>query len=154
MQSPHVSLEEYNKLKVRCNDLEAEIVRLKKTPTREKELADALEIALRRNELFEKRKRRASHLQEEDKVKIVKLIKKEFGISEELLKSKMRDARISFARNIAIYLFYNRAGMTATTIARFLGRDHSTVISNLRTIERGIQDKDWHVLEAIKKITF
>lgn len=66
---------------------------------------------------------------------IQKLVAKQFGIDEELLRAKTRKQEIVAARQVAMYLCKELTTSTLNTIGlHFGGRDHSTVIHAQQTV--------------------
>jgi chromosomal replication initiator protein len=66
---------------------------------------------------------------------IQKLVAKQFGVEEELLRAKTRKQEIVQARQVAMYLCKELTPSTLNTIGlHFGGRDHSTVIHAQQTV--------------------
>lgn len=80
--------------------------------------------------------------------KIVKGIASHYGIkSEDLLgKSQMRE--FALPRQVAMYLCRERLQMPYQKIGELFGRDHSTVMSSVKAIQKGIEDKKGDLIEA------
>jgi len=83
--------------------------------------------------------------------KIVKSIAAHFGIrSEDLLgKSQMREYAVP--RQAAMYLCRERLKMPYQKIGELFDRDHSTVISSVKLIQKAVDEKNPDILAAIGK---
>jgi chromosomal replication initiator protein len=83
---------------------------------------------------------------------IQKIIASEFGISVEAMRSKSRTAKVTFPRQIAIYLAREMTGMPLVEIGkRFGGRDHSTVLHAYGKIA-GMARQDSSLQERLEKM--
>ncbi len=84
---------------------------------------------------------------------IIKCVAKQFGTTSEKLKGPDRRKEIKTPRNIAMLLLRDEAKLTAVRIGELLGRDYSTVLSNIKTMERDIENDSVlsDTVEAIKK---
>lgn len=84
--------------------------------------------------------------------KIVKAVAAHYGIrSEDLLgKSQMRECAIP--RQAAMYLCREKLKMPYQKIGEFFHRDHSTVMSSVKLIQKAVEEKKREVIEAIEKI--
>jgi len=67
--------------------------------------------------------------------RILEKVAKKYGIAVEDLKGNKRTKEIAYARHIAIYLLRKLTDMSYPQIGKLLKRDHSTIISSLRTVE-------------------
>jgi chromosomal replication initiator protein len=75
-----------------------------------------------------------------------------FGFPDDLLRAKTRKKEIAQARQISMYLCKMLTDNSLKTIGlHFGGRDHSTVIHAVNTIEQS-KDQDTKIREAIEKI--
>ena len=75
---------------------------------------------------------------------IQRLICKHFNINLGDLKSKRRLKNITLPRHIAMYLCRKHTSMPSAFIGfKFGGRDHSTVIHALKSLERKIRQDPW-----------
>lgn len=83
---------------------------------------------------------------------ILRAVCAEFGVTKDDLLSKKREATISQARQIAMYLLREDAGLTVARIGRELERDHSTVLHGCGRIETAIADSDESIIQAISAV--
>ncbi|HEY8286113.1 MAG TPA: DnaA/Hda family protein [Chloroflexota bacterium] len=83
---------------------------------------------------------------------ILKAVCAEFGVSKDDLLSKKREATISQARQITMYLLREDAGLTVARIGRELERDHSTVLHGCKRIESSIVSTDDSIVSAISAV--
>jgi chromosomal replication initiator protein len=85
---------------------------------------------------------------------IQRIVANEFNIPEDMLRAKTRKKEIALARQISMYLAKNLTNHSLKTIGlHFGGRDHTTVIHAIRTIEK-LQKKDSSLrdrLETLKR---
>ena len=87
--------------------------------------------------------------------RIVDKVSRKYGISVEDIKSRKRTKDIASARHIAIYLIRRLTDMSLPAIGKYMGRDHSTIMSSLDTIENEIARNavfDVEINELIKSI--
>jgi chromosomal replication initiator protein len=83
---------------------------------------------------------------------ILRAVCAEFGVTKDDLLSKKREATISQARQIAMYLLREDAGLTVARIGRELERDHSTVLHGCGRIETAIATSDDSIISAISAV--
>jgi len=83
---------------------------------------------------------------------ILRAVCAEFGVTKDDLLSKKREATISQARQIAMYLLREDAGLTVARIGRELERDHSTVLHGCGRIETAIAGSDESIISAISAV--
>jgi chromosomal replication initiator protein len=83
---------------------------------------------------------------------ILRAVCAEFGVTKDDLLSKKREATISQARQITMYLLREDAGLTVARIGRELERDHSTVLHGCKRIESSIVTTDDSILSAISAV--
>jgi chromosomal replication initiator protein len=70
---------------------------------------------------------------------IADVVSEHTGVSRELLAAKSRKRKTVFARHVAMYFAKHLSGKPLTSIGRFFGgRDHSTVLHAVRSIEHQI----------------
>ena len=66
--------------------------------------------------------------------------------------SDKRNANVASARRVAIYILREVTGMSMEEIGReFSGRDHSTIVYSLKTMERDMKN-DQHLRETVSDI--
>jgi chromosomal replication initiator protein len=68
--------------------------------------------------------------------KIFAAVYRKYNIKKEDIVSSKRTKDIANARHIAVYVIRQVTEMSLPNIGKILGRDHSTVISSLDTIEK------------------
>ncbi len=75
---------------------------------------------------------------------IQKVICRHFNIGMGELKSKRRSSNIILPRHLAMYLCRKHTSAPSSMIGfKFGGRDHSTVIQALKSVERKIKQDPW-----------
>jgi chromosomal replication initiator protein len=77
-----------------------------------------------------------------------------YGLPRAVLLSKSREMTVAQARQVAMYLLREDAGLTATQVGQELGRDHSTVLHGHARIARALGGGDAImnvVLDSIRK---
>ena len=77
-----------------------------------------------------------------------------YGVSRPVLVSKSREMTVAQARQVAMYLLREDAGLTASQIGQELGRDHSTVLHGHARIASALEEGDaimTVVLDSIRK---
>lgn len=80
------------------------------------------------------------------------VIEEQYGVTHEELIGPRRNANIAKARHIAIYLAIEMCEMTTTAVgAEFGGRNHSTVSTSYKKVQRMIQE-DRTVTEDLKSL--
>jgi chromosomal replication initiator protein len=83
---------------------------------------------------------------------ILRAVCAEFGITKDDLLSKKRDATISHARQITMYLLREDAGLSVARIGRELERDHSTVLHGCKRIDTSLMSSEDAVISAISAV--
>ncbi|MES2274293.1 MAG: DnaA/Hda family protein [Chlamydiota bacterium] len=85
--------------------------------------------------------------------KLIKSLAHHYGIrSEDLLgKSQMRE--FALPRQMAMYLCREKLKMPFQKIGELFDRDHSTVMSSVKQIKKGIEEKKGDLLEVLAKIS-
>jgi chromosomal replication initiator protein len=83
---------------------------------------------------------------------ILRAVCAEFGVTKDDLLSKKREATISQARQIAMFLLREDAGLTVARIGRELERDHSTVLHGCKRIEGATSSNDESIISAISAV--
>jgi len=74
---------------------------------------------------------------------IQRIVAEHFDLPEDMMRAKSRKKEVAFARQVAMYLCKEVTKHSLKTIGlHFGGRDHSTVIHALQTIERSLQEDD------------
>lgn len=86
--------------------------------------------------------------------RIIEEVAKTYDISPEDIRSKKKSGVIPLARQVSIYLVHKLTKMSQESIGNeFGGRDHSTIVYSLKTINRKIETdpKTKAIVEDIKK---
>jgi chromosomal replication initiator protein len=65
-----------------------------------------------------------------------------YGVSRPMLLGKSRELTVAQARQVAMYLLREDAGLTASQIGQELGRDHSTVLHGHARIASALEEGD------------
>lgn len=81
--------------------------------------------------------------------RIVKAVAGHYGITSEDLLGKSQMREYALPRQVAMYLCRERLKMPFQKIGELFGRDHSTVMSSVKQVQKGIEDKK---IEAIDQI--
>ena len=75
-----------------------------------------------------------------------------FNVSPVDIRGTKRNANVASARRVAIYILREVTGMSMEEIGReFSGRDHSTIVYSLKTMERDMKN-DQHLRETVSDI--
>lgn len=81
---------------------------------------------------------------------IQRVICKQFKVNIGDLKSKKRFKNIILARHIAMYLCRKHTSLPSAFIGfKFGGRDHSTVLHALKSLERKLRQDPWIVMSIM-----
>ncbi len=84
--------------------------------------------------------------------KIVKGIASHYGIKSEDLLGKSQTREFALPRQVAMYVCRERLQMPYQKIGELFGRDHSTVMSSVKAIQKGIEEKKGDLIEATHSI--
>lgn len=68
--------------------------------------------------------------------KILSVVSNKYGIPVEDIKSRKRTSNIASARHIAIYVIKKLTDRSLPAIGRLFGRDHTTIINSIETVEK------------------
>lgn len=71
--------------------------------------------------------------------KVFTSVFKKYGIPREDILSPRRTKEIAFARHMTVYLIRNITEMSLPNIGKLMGRDHSTILSSIDTIEKKLR---------------
>ena len=71
--------------------------------------------------------------------RIIKAVSVKYGVSEDDIRSGRRSREIAGARNISMYVARRLTDMSFPQIASEFGRDHTTVMSNIKSVESRIK---------------
>ena len=84
--------------------------------------------------------------------KIIGEVSRTFNVSPADIRGTKRNANVASARRVAIYILREVTGMSMEEIGReFSGRDHSTIVYSLKTMERDMKN-DQHLRETVSDI--
>lgn len=85
--------------------------------------------------------------------KIISIVADYYNLTPSQLKGKIRTSQIALARHIAMYLIYSLMNVSTIKIGKiFGGKDHSSVLSAIKKIEKGIKE-DPATKEVIDELT-
>ena len=70
--------------------------------------------------------------------RIFGVVSKKYNVSVDEIKGKRRNDNIANARHICIYLIRNMTEMSLSAIGELFSRDHTTIISSIKKVERDI----------------
>jgi len=87
--------------------------------------------------------------------RILKVVCRHYGISEENIKSKNRTDSVANARHTAIYIIKELTDLTLNEIGQIFGRNHATVIASINKVNtnmRTIKNADADIKRMIKEI--
>jgi chromosomal replication initiator protein len=84
--------------------------------------------------------------------KIVKAVAAHYGITSEDLLGKSQTREIALARQVAMYLCREKLQLPYQKIGEAFSRDHSTVMSSIKQIQKGIEEKKADLLDALRLI--
>ena len=87
--------------------------------------------------------------------RILKVVCRHYGISEENIKSKNRTDTVANARHTAIYIIRELTSLTYNEIGKIFDRNHATVIASLSKVNtnlRTIKNADADIKRMIKEI--
>ena len=83
---------------------------------------------------------------------IIKAVARQFDLSEKEILGKGRKQEFAVARQVAMYLCRNRLKMPFTHIGRFFTRDHSTVMSSVKLVERDLEKEKGSFAAPLEQI--
>ena len=84
--------------------------------------------------------------------KIINEVSRTYNVMPADVRGKKRNANVSAARQMAMYIIREITGMSMEAIGSEFGRDHSTVVYSINTMEKNIQ-RDRHLKETVDDIT-
>lgn len=79
--------------------------------------------------------------------RIIYTVAEKYGVEEEDLRGKKRMKEIAWARHVAIYIMREKTDMSLPAIGNEFGRDHTTVLSSYKIIEKEIADNPSFAVE-------
>ena len=84
--------------------------------------------------------------------KIISEVSRTYNVPAADIRGTKRNANVSAARRVAIYILREVTGMSMEDIGReFSNRDHSTIVYSLKTMERDMKE-DQHLRETVDDI--
>jgi chromosomal replication initiator protein len=84
--------------------------------------------------------------------KIIALVSAKYGIRSEDLLGKSQSQECSFPRQIAMYLCRQKLRLSFQGIGRLFSRDHSTVMTSIKQIEKRVGIPDKELLHSLSEI--
>ena len=87
--------------------------------------------------------------------RIFEKVAKKYGVSVDDIKGVKRTKDIAYARHITIYMIRKLTDMSLPQIGKLFNRDHTTILSSIKTIERELGSNsvtDIEIGELIKEI--
>lgn len=84
--------------------------------------------------------------------KIIRIVAEHFDISTDKILSKSQNRECALPRQIAMHLCRHQLNMPFTKIGELFSRDHSTVMSSVDNIQKGIEGKNRDTTSAIAAI--
>lgn len=87
--------------------------------------------------------------------KIFRTVSKKYSVSPDEIKGKRRTESIASARHICIYLMRQLTDLSQSAIGVYFDRDHTTILSSLKTVERNIATNpsfDYEIEELLREI--
>ena len=84
--------------------------------------------------------------------KIINEVARTYNVLPADIRGKKRNANVSAARQMTMYIIREITGMSMEAIGSEFGRDHSTVVYSINTMEKNIA-KDRHLKEMVDDIT-
>ena len=82
------------------------------------------------------------HWEAFDMAEIVKAVAKHYRITEAEIYGRTKPVRIARARQVAMYLIRTKLKLSYPRIGKFMGRDHTTVLSGRRAVARRIHQAE------------
>ena len=87
--------------------------------------------------------------------RILNVVCRHYGITEESIKSKNRTDTIANARHTAIYIIRELTSLTYSEVGKIFGRNHTTVIASINKVStnlRTVKNADAEIQRMIKEI--
>ena len=75
--------------------------------------------------------------------KIISEVSRSYNVSESDILSNKRSANLVLARKVAMYITREITDLSYKTIGEAFGKDHTTVLYGVQTIEKFLQDKPY-----------
>ena len=88
--------------------------------------------------------------------KIIETVSKKYGIPIDEIYGKSRSKPVSSARNVSIYIIRKITSLSLKEIGSLFDRDHTTVMSSIKSVEKEIEVKplvEIEISEMIKELT-
>lgn len=83
---------------------------------------------------------------------IIEEVSKHFGIRIEDIYSQNKSREFSLPRQVAIYLCRMKLKEPYMKIGKLLGRDHSTILTSVKSIQKSIEKKNFDILQSLREI--
>ncbi len=84
---------------------------------------------------------------------IISQVCKFYGVEESTLRGSQKTKGIAAARQVAMYLIRKLTSISLPDIGKEFGKDHSTVIYNIRKVEVALKNNDTALENALRDIT-
>ena len=88
--------------------------------------------------------------------KVIETVSKKYGIPLDEIYGRKRTKPISNARNVSVYIIRKITSLSLNEIADLYNRDHTTIMSSIKSVEAEIAQNpllDIEIAEMIKEIT-
>ena len=88
--------------------------------------------------------------------KVIETVSKKYGIAVDEIYGRKRTKPISNARNVSVYIIRKITSLSLNEIAELFNRDHTTIMSSIRSVEAEIAQNpllEIEITEMIKEIT-
>ena len=88
--------------------------------------------------------------------KVIETVSKKYGIAVDEIYGRKRTKPISNARNVSVYIIRKITSLSLNEIADLFNRDHTTIMSSIRSVEAEIAQNpllEIEITEMIKEIT-
>ncbi len=87
--------------------------------------------------------------------KILTMVSQKYGITVEDIKSRKRTSNVASARHISVYIIKKLTDRSLPAIGRVFGRDHTTIINSIETVEKRMNTEpsfDAEIKDLINRI--
>ena len=87
--------------------------------------------------------------------KIFRTVSKKYNVAPDEIRGKRRTESIASARHICIYLMRQLTDLSQSAIGVYFDRDHTTILSSIKTVERNISTNpsfDYEIEELMREI--
>jgi chromosomal replication initiation ATPase DnaA len=88
----------------------------------------------------------------DDLIKIERIICEEYNISVGLLRSHFKEYPYNDARHITWFVLHHLFGQSKAGIARYYERNHTSILSSLRTMKGYIEKQDEKIMPHFRNV--